>query len=167
MATFQNTDTERSEHYLVIGTAEGDGSMSRLKASGALYKVKRLRSGPENWNVITEMLADPRMRAVALKMTGNDYRLFLDRPYAAAALLDNLALKSNLVLVHESLLDGAATGEPEPAEPQTFAERLDLGLDETTPVEDLIMKYYPPIFHIPPTTFERLFMTCSTAAVFK
>jgi hypothetical protein len=62
------------------------------------------------------MLADPKLKAVVLKLTGSDYELFLRGSYEGVAreLLDNLAMKPNMVLVYESLLTGSTVDDSEP-----------------------------------------------------
>ena len=133
MAASKKPRQDRSEHYLILGTAEGDGAVSRLRASGTPYKVKRIQSGPGNWKDISQMLADPKLKAVVLKLTGSDYELFLRGSYEGVAreLLDNLAMKPNMVLVYESLLTGSTVDDSEPEyKPEDVVVQQELGLGD-------------------------------------
>lgn len=99
--------------FLLIGANDSDFSTEKLKVSGAYYKRKSLYSHPGNWGKVIDILEDPALTAVLCKLTGRVFNLIADPVYRDVArdLLMALSKKSNLVMVHDSVL--ADEEEPE------------------------------------------------------
>jgi hypothetical protein len=70
-----------------------------------LYLKKLLSSKPENWAKIVAMITSPHCRGALVVLRRSDYEAMCLPEYeeAARALLDALADRSHVVLVHEAV----------------------------------------------------------------
>jgi hypothetical protein len=93
------------EFFLIIGGANSESTTSRITAEGLHYQRKLLNSRPENWQTIVELLADPRLKAVIMVLTGNDYDRMLRKGYLTIGeeMLDSLLKVPHVVFVHEQV----------------------------------------------------------------
>lgn len=97
--------------FLFIGSIVPDAAVNRVKASGALYRQKRLESSPENWLSVLALLQSDGAIACVTKLTGRNFNAMTSPPYAETTdqLLHALGRIPHLVLVHQHVL----TGEPD------------------------------------------------------
>lgn len=111
---------EMGRFYLGIGNVFSESVTSRLKTSGRPYVSKLLRSAPENWWTIAELLAEDDLAGALVKLTGNDYETLLRPQYyeVREALMARLGATPHLVLAHEAV----AGPPPEPEAPDESEE---------------------------------------------
>ncbi|MFE5549206.1 hypothetical protein ACFQ71_36030 [Streptomyces sp. NPDC056534] len=128
-------------HFLLIGSHDQDFSVNKLKVAGVRYRRKSLYSEPENWGKIVQILEDPSLSAVIVKLTGNIFHYVTRHQYAEIShkLFEALGKKPHLVMVHSSVLDGAVE-EPEGL----------LGHDEDPYDHDTYMEYVRRTYLEPP-----------------
>lgn len=110
---------DEPDYFLFVGSVDTEGATTRLRASGAFYHKKLLNSKPENWTKIVGMITSPRCRGALVALRGSDYEAMCRPEYedAARALLDALANRPHVVLVHEAVFltdeqRAAAEGPP-------------------------------------------------------
>ncbi|WP_412078270.1 hypothetical protein ACLF6K_30795 [Streptomyces xanthophaeus] len=101
-------------YFLLIGSHNQDFSVNKLKVAGVRYRRKSFYSDPSNWEKIIQILEDPTLSAVIVKLTGNIFKYVVSSGYGEIAqrLFEALGRKPHLVMVHSSVLDGAVE-EPE------------------------------------------------------
>lgn len=92
--------------YLFVGASDSESATSRLRAEGASFMRKLLRSGPSNWENIALLLEAPMLQGALVTLTGNDYERILRPEYrdVSKRLLDAVAKAPHVVLAHEAVL---------------------------------------------------------------
>ncbi|MGW2677154.1 hypothetical protein [Streptomyces sp. NPDC001436] len=105
-------------YFLLIGSHDQDFSANKLKVAGVRYRRKSLYSEPPNWEKIIQILEDPSLTAVIVKLTSNVFDCIVQSRYAEVSrrLFEALGKKPHLVMVHSSVLDGAAEETESPME---------------------------------------------------
>ncbi|MGB3592956.1 MAG: hypothetical protein WA994_02180 [Ornithinimicrobium sp.] len=96
---------ELQDYFLFIGSTDTEAATTRLRAAGALYRKKMLNSRPENWVKIVALAASSKNRGTLVVLTGSDYQKICDSTYTevAVALLNSLAKRPHIILVHEAV----------------------------------------------------------------
>ena len=96
---------DETDYFLFIGSVDSESATTRLRASGARYHKKMLSSSPDNWTKIVAMLTSPHCRGALVVLTSSDYGAMCRPHYEdeARALLDALASRSHVVLIHEAV----------------------------------------------------------------
>lgn len=106
--------------YLGVGSIFSETVTSKLTTNGSHYVGKMLRSRPENWRKIVNLLGQEHLAGAVIKLTGHDYGTMRSEKYSAVAedLLAALGGVPHLVLVHE-----AVAGPPLASDLDEKAER--------------------------------------------
>lgn len=93
------------EYFLFVGSGDTESATTQLRASGVVYRKKLLNSGVDNWFEIAALIASPNNRGTLVVLTGNDYESMFKEHYreAATSILDALAGRPHLILVHEAV----------------------------------------------------------------
>lgn len=96
---------DQPDYFLFVGSVDTESATTRLRASGAIYHKKLLSSKPENWTKIVDMMTSPRCRGALVALRASDYAAICRPKYEAAAhaLLDALADRPHVILVHEAV----------------------------------------------------------------
>lgn len=96
---------DEPDYFLFVGQIDTEGTTTQLRASGAFYHKKLLNSKPDNWAKIVGMITSPRCRGALVALRGNDYKAMCQPEYegTAGALLDALAGRPHIILVHEAV----------------------------------------------------------------
>lgn len=96
---------DEPEYFLFVGSVDSESATTRLRASGARYYKKLLSSRPENWAAIVAMATSPHCRGALVVLRGSDYEAMCRPQYEdlARALLDALADRPHVILVHEAV----------------------------------------------------------------
>lgn len=92
--------------YLVVGSFSMVLPFEpQITNAGSVTKRKSLRSGPDNWEKITQLLRDAELDGVILKLTGDDFNLIHSDRYriVATELISALGNVPHLVIVHEQV----------------------------------------------------------------
>lgn len=91
--------------YLFLGATDTESATSRLRAEGAEFHRKLLRSGPENWRQIIHLVQAPALQGVLMALTSSDYGSLLQSRYkgVGSELLDAIAAVPHVVFVHEAV----------------------------------------------------------------
>jgi hypothetical protein len=113
--------TSNEEFVLAIGSVLSETSTSKLQNLETRYVVKSLTSKPENWQVISHHISDPKLLGVVVKLTGNDYERMVRPNYAdvTAEILQKIKDVPNLILVHEAVA-GLRTFLPLAVDPDDY-----------------------------------------------
>lgn len=93
------------EFFLFLGNSDSESATTRVRAGGGFYQIKRLNSGPDNWQKIVELVSSPSNQGTVATLTGNDYALMVSSSHAAVAeqLLDALADRPHVIFVHSAV----------------------------------------------------------------
>jgi hypothetical protein len=126
--------TDEPDYFLFIGDVDSESATTKLRSSGALYLKKLLSSKPENWARIVTMITSPHCRGALVVLRRNDYEAMCRPEYeeAARALLDALADRSHVVLVHEAvfLTDEQRAANDVPADEHAREHVVPFGLSD-------------------------------------
>lgn len=110
--------SDEPDYFLFIGDVDSESATTKLRSSGAFYLKKLLSSKPENWTTIVAMITSPHCRGALVVLRRIDYEAMCLPAYeeASRALLDALADRSHVVLIHEAVFltdeQRAANGVP-------------------------------------------------------
>ncbi len=123
--------SEKQNIVLFLGNADREGVTAKLKAVGTLYKRKMLESRPENWLKIIDVFNDYDVTSVVFKLTNTGFNLLCLDEYKESreVLLSLIASKPNLILAHESLINGNKGND----HPDYIAKLNDYDPDDVTP----------------------------------
>ncbi|NUL44133.1 hypothetical protein LG293_09570 [Citricoccus nitrophenolicus] len=96
---------DEPDYFLFVGSVDSESATTQLRASGVRYYKKLLSSKPENWAKIVAMTGSPHCRGALVVLRGSDYEAMCRPEYEdpARALLDALADRPHIVLVHEAV----------------------------------------------------------------
>lgn len=105
--------TPTETFFLFIGSGVSVGNTQKLKVAGTAYVHKLLESGPKNWDLIAELLENPLLKGVAIKLTNNTYNSIVHEIYEdqSKRIIAALAKVPHVAVVHEAVLAGE--NEPE------------------------------------------------------
>lgn len=94
--------------FLFLGECDSEGATSKLRASGAEYKKKRLESRQENWETILKYLNEENISGVIGKLNNAVYRLMANPAYSDVTnrLLSTIKHLPHVLFVHQSLYTG-------------------------------------------------------------
>lgn len=111
--------------FLFIGTSDEPAVTTKLKATETDYRRKMLESRPENWQRIIEILRDPDLAGVLVKLTAKTCELLTNSDYAdlTPELVQAIATVPNIVFIHEAVLSDVV------APPDPNSENV--GIDES------------------------------------
>ncbi|MBB2925492.1 hypothetical protein [Cellulomonas cellasea] len=121
---------DEPDYFLFVGSVDTESATNHIRASGAVYHKKLLKSKPENWAVTAAMITSPRCHGTLVALTGRDYVAMRRPEYeeSARALLDALADRPHVILVHEAVFftdEQRAAGSASPLGSNDDAETLD------------------------------------------
>ncbi|WP_350005462.1 hypothetical protein [Pseudarthrobacter sp. WHRI 8279] len=126
--------TDEPDYFLFIGDVDSESATTKLRSSGATYLKKLLSSKPENWARIVTMITSPHCRGVLVVLRRNDYEAMCRPEYEeeSKALLDALAGRSHVVLVHEAvfLTDKQRAANDVPADERARENVVPVGLSD-------------------------------------
>lgn len=126
--------TDESDYFLFVGDVDSESATTKLRSSGVLYLKKLLSSKPENWAKIVSMITSPHCRGALVVLRRNDYERMCQAEYEeeARALLDALADRSHVVLVHEAvfLTDEQRAANDVPADEHPREHTVPVGLSD-------------------------------------
>lgn len=105
--------SERDPYYLGIGSVLSESVTSKLTTAGSRYVGKMLQSSSANWHKIVELLRDPDLVGVLVKLTGSDYMRLVEPEYAEAGglVLAAIGAARHLVVVHEAVVGPPSAGK--------------------------------------------------------
>ncbi|MEU4235551.1 hypothetical protein AB0F17_65775 [Nonomuraea sp. NPDC026600] len=92
--------------FLFLGNVDKESAVEKLKNSGVYYRKKMLQSGYENWLRINEILQDPTLVGVLVKLTAQTCDMLVHPAYETPAklILESLQRLPHAILVHEQVL---------------------------------------------------------------
>ncbi len=93
---------------LLLGNVGHEGVVSMLQASNRQYKLKLLRSKPENWQSIVDYFDNFDVASVLIKLDPYAISLMSSDEYQeiSSKLFERISKKLNMVFVYEDLLSG-------------------------------------------------------------
>lgn len=126
--------SDDQDFFLFVGSADSESATTQLRAGGAIYRKKMLRSKPENWLEIARLVRSPRNRGTLIVLNRHDYGTILSSGWQEAAkeLLDGLVGRRHVVFVHEAVF---LTDEQRAAADGENVER-DIPVDVTPWLDD-------------------------------
>lgn len=98
-------DTDEPDYFLFVGNIDSESATTKLRSSGVPYLKKLLSSKPENWDTIVAMITSPHCRGALVVLRRSDYEAMNQPEYEepSRALLDALATRSHIILIHEAV----------------------------------------------------------------
>jgi len=142
-----DTDTFELEQdkplVLLLGSIAHEGVLSMLQASDRQYKLKLLKSKPENWQSIVEYFDKFNVASVLIKLDPHAISLMASIEYkeVSSKLFEKISKIPNMVFVYEDLLTGK-TGSDEWAQLHWRPSTKDLDAVLSV-VEDLELNLMP------------------------
>lgn len=96
---------EPQDFFLFLGATDSESATTRLRASGVIYRKKMLKSRPDNWKQIVELIVSPQNRGTLVTLTSGDYDSIQSPNYqvVAQSLLDGLAKIPHVIFIHEAV----------------------------------------------------------------
>lgn len=97
--------TETVDFFLFLGPTDSESATTRLRAHGAIYRKKLLRSKPDNWREIIDLVVSPHNRGTVVALGRGDYEAICTNAYedVARELLDAFVGRPHVIFVHESV----------------------------------------------------------------
>lgn len=112
-----DTDTFELEQdkplVLLLGSIAHEGVLSMLQASDRQYKLKLLKSKPENWQSIVEYFENFNVSSVLIKLDPFAISLMASEEYKEISrkLFERISKIPNMVFVYEDLLSGETSSD--------------------------------------------------------
>jgi hypothetical protein len=142
----EDSDEEARGFFLFIGSATSDAAVSTLATSRIPYRLKRLESGPKNWETILDLIQDSALKGVVAKLTARNFNAATSTKYADVAprLFAALGRVRHTVFIHESILSGEEQPPPKRVRPLSVDAFEILDDDDFEPFPYSFDDYFRP-----------------------